>query len=176
MQCPVCTTELVRKKYESFLIRHCPGCFGYLLTPERLASLKSQRNLSIDQLKKEVIEENRPNSEETLRCPRCRAKMKKRMLPPPASVEYDLCNSCKFVWLDGGEMARIQLAHEVSGKGRNAAKMQDNFWSRTEEEHKEIQEQIDKLPEKHFEETTTYFIIDCLINAIGNGSQKPFKN
>lgn len=51
--------------------------------------------------------------EELLKCPRCNINMEKLK---KENVVIDICNKCKGIWLDKGEIAKlVKLAQKVRG-------------------------------------------------------------
>ena len=145
MKCPVCGSELKRLMYEGFAVFRCISCHGYLLSDRRVESIKRSANRNQETLKQEVTEESGTDTLEEIRCPRCRRKMKKKFIPDPASLHVDLCKDCEMSWFDGGELARLQLTHEISGRGRDAAEFRRRHEEMTPERKAEFEKNLEKL-------------------------------
>ncbi|MGD9127294.1 MAG: zf-TFIIB domain-containing protein [Planctomycetia bacterium] len=145
MKCPVCKTDLKRIFYEGMAVFRCFGCAGYLMQEKRLESIRIIPQTPVELLKKEVIEEQQPDTLHDIKCPHCFYPMTKVQLPPPASLMIDLCTDCQYVWLDGGELARIQLAYECSDIGREHRELRRRFEALTPKERELLQRRINKL-------------------------------
>ncbi len=173
MKCPVCQTTLARVKYESFRIQKCPKCHGHLLARKRLESIKRHPGNSVTELKKEVLEEAAPDTKQKIRCPRCRLSMKKRFLDAPASVHFDFCQSCDVIWLDGGELARIQLTYEISSKGRDAIEFRKRFETLSAEERKTLNAKIRAMPDKQYDQKFHVMLMEAFFEAAQKQGRYP---
>jgi len=138
---------LVRVKYEGWPVFRCDTCFGYLVGQKRVDSFKASRSKEAGELMKEAAAEAQEDTESKVRCPRCRVAMDKKLLKEPASFHIDSCKSCEVVWFDGGELARLQLAYEISAKGQEAAEFQRRHQEMTPEERAEFEENLANLPD-----------------------------
>ena len=146
MKCPTCDTELARVPYEGLYVLRCEGCFGYLVASRRVEGIKRARRKSIHELMEETTAEGQADSEHPLRCPRCRRKMEKRFLADPALFHLDTCHRCELVWFDGGELARLQLSHEISPRGKDAAELQRRWREMPPERREEFEQNLARLP------------------------------
>jgi len=147
MKCPACTAELVRVTYEGLPVFRCQQCCGYLVGRRRLEGIKRSRGKSVEELKQETLAESRADTEQRVRCPRCRVYMKKEFLKDPASFHIDTCASCELIWFDGGELARLQLAHEITPQAREAAEFQRRLREMSPEQRAQFEENLANLPE-----------------------------
>jgi Zn-finger nucleic acid-binding protein len=59
----------------------------------------------------------------------------------------DRCQRCNLIWLDAGELAKLQLKFETGDRGLEQEKMIARRENMTPEEKKEFEERIDHLPE-----------------------------
>ncbi len=148
MKCPTCSDTLVRVKYEGFPVFRCESCFGYLVPVHRIDSFKRSRGKTIEQLKDETLGESRPDTEERIRCPRCKMVMKKEFFKDLASFHTDTCESCELIWFDGGELARLQLCYEMSPQGQDAAEFQRRLREMSPEAKAEFERNLANLPER----------------------------
>ena len=148
MKCPSCAGQLVRTTYEGLPVFRCDACFGYLMGQKRIDGIKRSRGKSVEQLKQETLSEIGEDTKTIVRCPRCRMKMKKQLLSEPVSLHVDWCKQCDLVWLDGGELARMQLGHEMTPQSRDAAEMQRRHKEMDPERRREFEENLAKLPEQ----------------------------
>ena len=120
-------------------------CHGYLVSNQRVDSIKRSNKRTVEQLKSEVNNESHADTLEEIRCPLCRRKMKKKFIEDPASLHVDLCKECKIHWFDGGELARLQLTHEISPRGRDAAEFKRRHAEMTPERKLEFEQNLKKL-------------------------------
>ncbi|MBN1589947.1 MAG: zf-TFIIB domain-containing protein [Pirellulales bacterium] len=148
MKCPNCNLQLRRILYEGMPVFRCMRCHGYLLGERRLEGIKSSPLTSIEQLKQEVINEAQADTEKPIRCPRCLRKMEKRFIEEPAALHVDACRECGHVWLDGGELARLQLSHEMQPQAQEARRFRERIRSMTAEEKATFEANIKKLPKE----------------------------
>ena len=127
-KCPVCTdSQLERIRYEGVMIFRCPMCRGTLLEYPKLETIERKMQLGEDELESEASF-SVPESETPIRCPKCRDKMSsmpnhKRRLAryqsaTVADFQIDGCRYCRLAWLDGGELAKLQLSYQRSVKGQ----------------------------------------------------------
>jgi len=98
MKCPTCDMELARVPYEGLYVLRCGGCFGYLVASRRVEGIQRTRKKSVRELMDETTAEGRPDSEQVLRCPRCRGKMDKRYLADQALFEEALAGALSHRW------------------------------------------------------------------------------
>jgi Zn-finger nucleic acid-binding protein len=113
--CPVCAQVLTLEHYEGFKVWACARCGGHLVPAARLKAIKRRDGASRDALKEEARAKFTESTAARLRCPRCRVLMRKQQAPVPVvRVQTDVCLSCGLIWLDGGELALVQLAYQVT--------------------------------------------------------------
>ena len=118
--CPICNVPLQPEAYEGLLIRRCPQCQGHLLEQTRFETIQRIPQKTLAELEAEARAGFAGDTPAPVRCPRCHVTMLKRPLSVPGfDLHLDLCLDCKLVWLDGGELAMAQLAHQGSPKFRD---------------------------------------------------------
>lgn len=123
-QCPHCHVALVRRSYEGAPIAACPFCSGTLLTGEVLERIVARRNETFTEAQmKEALAWRKAQRECSIqeadcgvavRCPRCARVMSKAFHLLLTRVVIDRCPYDGTVWLDGGELERIQILVENS--------------------------------------------------------------
>ncbi len=122
--CPVCNVPLEPVIYETHRLWHCPQCRGDLVDLSRYKAIRRLPQKSLAELEAEAREGFAGDTAESLRCPRCHASMSKRPLSVPGfSLNLDVCEGCSLVWLDGGELAMAQLAHQATPGFRDTQEM-----------------------------------------------------
>jgi len=145
-RCPVCDVEFQRLEYEGFPVLRCHACLGYLISRNRMESVRRVQATSVSQLQDEALAEKRDDTNDPLKCPRCRGAMRKEFIEEPASFFIDTCRACELVWFDGGELARLQLSYEISPKGREAAEYQRRMREMTVEQREQFERNLALLP------------------------------
>ena len=123
--CPICHVPLEPETYEGLQILQCPQCRGHLLESARYESIKSIPEKTLAELETEARDGFQGDHPGPIRCPRCHLAMEKRPLPVPGfdNLHLDLCRPCALVWLDGGELAMAQLAHQATPAFRDHREM-----------------------------------------------------
>ena len=150
LKCPICKILLVRKTYEGVNIHACEKCTGTLLRFDRLRAVESRRDKSEQELTNELVQAGEDTLEK-IRCSRCLSNMEKRT-KKLGSWEFtiDRCNKCKLVWLDAGELAKLQVVYEYSEKGEEAKRFQNRLKNMSPEEKREYEARIASLKEEDF--------------------------
>ncbi len=124
-RCPRCATNLVREQYESVWAMRCPACRGALISSDRLERVERDPARSPTLLKQEARAEHGGDYADPTACPRCHGMMKlKTITRGSAELHLDLCQACDLYWLDGGELALVQLLYETSPQGQEARALQ----------------------------------------------------
>ena len=147
MKCPVCSSDLAPSRYEGLPVFTCDNCNGYLVATRRVTDIKRRRIQSPEDLKQEALVDGHGDSEDSLRCPRCRRRMDKELWKAAASFHIDKCRDCEFVWFDAGELARSQLDYEAKPRSQEALRFQDRHRQMTPEEKRQFAQDLARLPE-----------------------------
>ena len=147
MKCPNCQSELKRILYENVPVFRCFQCHGYLLAENRLDGIRRSPMTNVELLMQEVTDESQPDTKKLVRCPRCGRKMDKRFIDKPAELYIDTCRECRYVWLDGGELGRLQLTHEMTEQAQEIRRFRERHKTMTPEERAELERNIESLPD-----------------------------
>ena len=150
MDCPTCSRPLTRTTYENVQVMQCEACFGYLVARRRLTLIKSTRELGPEALHEEARTEQAPDTHDQVRCPKCLAEVMRKervRVSDEEAFHLDVCRKCDNVWLDGGELARLQIKFEQSAKALDAFAHQERLESLSGNERTELEERIDNLEE-----------------------------
>lgn len=122
--CPICNIPLTPVDYEGLRVWQCLTCKGHLMSFARLDGIKRANRKSEPALKSEASTDFAGSTTQPLRCPRCHIVMDKQALDLPVlDIHTDVCDGCSLVWLDGGELALLQLAFKTSSKSLNSQKL-----------------------------------------------------
>jgi len=124
--CPLCIVPLDRVKYEGFPVHKCPKCNGVLIDNGKIENIKREMQAGTEELLHEANAGAAADAARELKCPGCNCTMTKerafeRDLPQEMagvqSFGVDVCGECNITWLDGGELAKVQLNYEHSPTG-----------------------------------------------------------
>lgn len=152
MQCPLCNVTLDRVAYEEHAVHHCPQCSGYLAAHRKIRLIKGSRDQSTEALHDELSRQRREDTSAHVNCPKCLSRMTKVQIRLRSgareSFAVDRCKSCRVDWFDGGELARLQLGHESTPKGREELDAQRRSQQRTTEEKERFEALLAALPEE----------------------------
>lgn len=107
-ECPRCWEPLEEATREVFgpdvTVDICPACSGEFLDEGEIKRLTGDRDLH-----KLLTEYLGRDAESELVCPDCGGLMDAEMLDlEDEAVEVDVCMACHGVWLDDGELAKLQ--------------------------------------------------------------------
>lgn len=123
MKCPSCDAELAKEFYEKVIDFRCPGCGGRMMTVSGLRTLCADRNFAnaLWNTAQYGYSQGGPV------CTSCGKPMRRVTLPlSGTALELDVCCSCRLVWFDPGELARIPLpkpGEELPQKAKEALAM-----------------------------------------------------
>lgn len=178
--CPVCNVELTPFEYEGFRIAKCLRCHGHLVKKSRLNSIRRVRGQTTPQLKRESKRDFKNSTKATLKCPRCHFKMRKQPVKAPLDLALDVCERCQLVWLDGGELAIVQLLFEASRRGRDLAKMMRRALELESDPVRKaaFERNLRRMPKEfeydHEELLPDQWILETLFDLIDDAGAKPF--
>ena len=145
MRCPLCKTELVRLTYEGLKVAQCASCRGVLVAEDRLSRIKSIPQRSKEHLENELQESSGEDTVRWVKCPGCWELMEKQRVKKPQLFNIDCCKDCRLVWLDGGELAAVQLGYEASGACRESRELQRRLAEMSPERRAEFERNLASL-------------------------------
>lgn len=118
--CPRCHVALGSSEYEGTAVESCAGCGGQWIgqpqlkeiidTHERTRDLKQLRALEHTSVRGIVLAQAR----ESLSCPRCAKEMETFQYGADSGILLDRCKDCRGIWLDQGEIEKVQMVAEAS--------------------------------------------------------------
>ena len=112
--CPTCNHPLQTGLIEKRRALFCGSCLGILIRHADFAGIVQER-----QARRAGLEpaEPRPIDPESLkreiRCPACSHRMDTHPYYGPGNIVVDTCGECGYLWLDHGEMTRVESASFV---------------------------------------------------------------
>lgn len=134
MKCPLCPGPLVTARLERAEISLCGLCHGFLIASRDLAATVESRRMDRELEPRPPMGETDevespwlPGSEalraripaapiteaarrRRIACPKCRQTMEAHPYLGPGAVLIDRCAECGLVWMDPGELTRIERA------------------------------------------------------------------
>ncbi len=115
MECPSCGKSMTTKKYESVNIDECTGCHGVWLDDNELALIiqdTSQDFTPDERVKAYEMKGRDHHDSHNLSCPKCSATLRVIQYAYNSGVFIDHCPHKHGVWLDPGELSKIQIYME----------------------------------------------------------------
>ncbi len=120
MNCPRCGGGLSTIQYEGAQIETCPGCGGEWLDAEELKKIvhtveqrfSPQEIASVDAVNQNIftIDESPENE---LVCPKCAGvELNRFNYASSTGIALDKCPVCEGIWLDKGELEKVQVLVE----------------------------------------------------------------
>lgn len=112
--CPTCEQPLQTGLIERRRALFCGACFGVLIRHADFAGIVQER-----QARRGGMEpaEPRPIDPESLKreihCPSCSQRMETHPYYGPGNIVVDTCSECGYLWLDHGEITRVENASFV---------------------------------------------------------------
>lgn len=146
-RCPVCVAELENLTYEGFPVMRCPGCGGYLLREARLKGIQRRRQYPAEAFQRAIDASPGVDTDSVLRCPLCRRAMRKERTRFGVHFQVDMCSGCGAVWLDAGELERLQMHFEQSPFGQDSRRLQETWETMSPERREEFERNRARLPE-----------------------------
>ena len=117
MNCPICAGKLKNVNYEAdIMVDECPMCKGIWLDTGELEKIQTnaQKNHKEKYSQFESYTEigarmSDQMGKKNINCPKCNNSMTKKEFQPTSTIIVDLCNSCKGLWLDAGELQQLEV-------------------------------------------------------------------
>ena len=107
--CPACSESMQTAQLDGRPILYCQGCFGMLIRREHFGAIVSERRSKRAGLEQEQPRPIDPSVySRRLRCPSCECQMETHPYYGPGNVVIDSCSECGYVWLDHGELSRVE--------------------------------------------------------------------
>lgn len=107
--CSSCSGNLQTGQLDGRPILYCAGCFGMLVRRDHFGAIVNERRAKRVGLEQEIMSPIDPSAyARRLRCPSCQGSMETHPYYGPGNVVIDSCAECSLVWLDHGELARVE--------------------------------------------------------------------
>lgn len=120
MNCPRCDTALKSSVYEGVEIDKCEKCNGTWLDEKEIIKIVETKEEKFDaRLVKETLAlgfTGVPKEEQqtVVKCPKCGAGMEAINYDYSSGIILDRCPEGDGLWLDGGELEKVQIVREQS--------------------------------------------------------------
>jgi Zn-finger nucleic acid-binding protein len=127
--CPVCSHAMQTAKIENQRAMYCVNCYGVLMRHGDFGAVVSERRA-----RRAGLEPAEPRAidpavySRKIQCPVCSKGMETHPYYGPGNVVVDTCGQCGYVWLDHGELKRIEEAswmRTVDGGSWNTTPLPD---------------------------------------------------
>lgn len=122
MRCPGCNSQSTKKEYEGQVIDQCRSCGGAWLDDGELGAIvRNVETMFTEEEKSKAVESKGKDgriSQATLSCPKCSKPLEIFQYALTSGVYIDRCSSKHGIWLDVGELEKIQILVE-QGSLRN---------------------------------------------------------
>lgn len=119
LKCPVCKNVLKAVQYEGVRVQFCMPCKGFFLKPNELKRIQETQEVEVSM---DMAPPSRSGDKVTRFCPSCDLAMAKKKHGKVSSTIIDICEACNGIWVDKGELQRIQLDYEVVERNRSVVK------------------------------------------------------
>jgi Zn-finger nucleic acid-binding protein len=113
-RCPVCKTPTDLIRYEHVPVYNCGTCGGHWLTPSKLNVILRRQEVLMPPAVRQKMDDlaRAANSARKLNCLSCGVTMQKRQMGWARGLALDQCPRCESIWLDQGELEKLQIAWE----------------------------------------------------------------
>ena len=119
MICPNCQSQLDSINYEGIAVQTCNKCNGEWLDHTELGKIVRIREVRFDPDERRAIAESTTikgvaleKVDRDLQCPKCDGKTDAVNYGGDTGIIIDRCTNCRGIWLDGGELEKIQMVIE----------------------------------------------------------------
>ncbi len=119
MNCPNCKHQLKMILYEGIVVETCESCQGEWLDAEELRRIVTLRRVKFDEEERRAIAQSTTitgvelaDVDRDLPCPKCNGATDAINYGGDSGIIIDRCTKCRGIWMDGGELEKIQLLAE----------------------------------------------------------------
>jgi len=120
MRCPHCDATLRPLDYEGVHLETCDSCHGEWLDAEELKHVIEAREQRFSKEERQVIANTTSITgvdcriaDRDLHCPKCDGKTDAINYGGDTGIIIDKCTECGGIWLDKGELEKIQMLVEA---------------------------------------------------------------
>jgi Zn-finger nucleic acid-binding protein len=110
LNCPVCEKRLTPGVIERQRVYYCTTCRGVLTTNGSFGAIVKGRRAKYAGLDVFPVPFQPEELRRALRCPKCGGALDAHPYYGPGNVAVDTCPRCFLIWLDHGEIGKIEKA------------------------------------------------------------------
>ena len=167
MRCPSCDSNLSTIDYEGVAIETCGVCGGEWLDADELGHIVRVREKLFNDEERRAIESAgkipgvpKPDVERNIVCPHCNVATGPINYGADTGIIIDRCPECNGIWLDAGELEKIQMLVES---------WKDNLPEVLKEHGARLQAVADDLQNANKVAVSQLPFVGSFINAVVNG-------
>ena len=108
--CPRCDELLVQAAIDGLKAQNCPSCHGILIDGETFGMLVQRRRAKFRGPEAQPVRLDAAQLAVQVDCPSCELAMEVHPYYGPGNIVIDSCRRCRLVWLDRGEVSRVEAA------------------------------------------------------------------
>ncbi|MBL8817769.1 MAG: zf-TFIIB domain-containing protein [Planctomyces sp.] len=109
--CPCCQLPLQQGELDNRPVLYCGNCYGVMIRTEHFgAALRERRSRRSSADAEDPKPIDLKQYERILKCPNCSRNMDVHPYYGPGNVVIDSCGHCSLIWLDHGELTRLERA------------------------------------------------------------------
>jgi Zn-finger nucleic acid-binding protein len=108
--CPACHTPLVRALVDETQVDFCPDCRGILFPDEAFQHVVRKRRADYRGSELTPVPLDPADMRHRRACPKCSRLMDVHPYYGPGNTIIDSCYNCRHIWLDHGEITRLEQA------------------------------------------------------------------
>ncbi|RME37499.1 MAG: hypothetical protein D6788_09350 [Planctomycetota bacterium] len=119
MNCPNCNATLEPITYEGITIETCPACGGEWLDAGELRHIVKAREVRFDEAQRRALAQatkitpvDLARADRDLLCPKCGGRTDALNYGGDSGLIIDRCPDCHGIWLDAGELEKVQMLVE----------------------------------------------------------------
>ena len=119
MKCPRCKNSLKTIEYEGIRIETCTKCEGEWLDADELGHITKAREVRFDVNERRALAAATritgvvlEDVDDDLACPKCSGQTDPINYGGDTGIIIDRCTDCHGIWLDAGEIEKIQMLIE----------------------------------------------------------------
>ncbi len=107
MKCTYCSGTFDKVDFEDVIVMKCEGCGSFYVKESMFKELTSEPEKYANVIDDPNYEGYSKQNKEKKKCPECLKEMEQHHFSWDSDIIIDICQNCKSVWLDHGEIAKL---------------------------------------------------------------------
>ncbi len=107
MKCNNCKGEFSKVHFGDIIVMNCNGCGVFYVKEEQFKELTKEPEKYAGLLTEPEYSRYEVENKKKKKCPECQKTMEKHNFAWDSDILVDVCNTCKSVWLDQGEISKL---------------------------------------------------------------------